>query len=436
MEMPELAPETKELDVAVVSPCTSRRQKRVEFVQFFALLVAMFGIGYTEGHIGPLLPCIQAEYDVNFIVVSTIFILNMVGCLVTAVSGVYLTQRLRFGKVVVIGGMFQAAAFIIESTAPPFPAFVISFGLVGFGLSLQDSQINGYTAALKDNSATKMGILHAVYGVGALVSPTVSTQFAQKPRWSFFYITSVGVAVISVSLLIAVFRFHMQDECLQDIGQPPADTSDNEENHYMQIIRLKTVWLLGLFLFCYVGVEVTMGSWTVTYIIQVRNGGPWSGYISTGFFGGIALGPIALLWVNRKVGEDKVPFIYILIAIALQLIIWFVPSLILNAVCVALIGIVLGPMFTIAINQAGRLLPPWLLTGSISIMAGFWATGSATVPFITGVISSKAGVKAMPPVMVGMLGMLFCLWGLVYLRSGLQAKREVSVTLRDNVNDL
>ena len=48
-------------------------------------------------------------------------------------------------------------------------------------------------------------------------------------------------------------------------------------------------------------VEVTIGGWIVTYIIQVRGGGPSSGYISSGFFGGLTFGRVALLWVNNKV---------------------------------------------------------------------------------------------------------------------------------------
>jgi fucose permease len=48
-------------------------------------------------------------------------------------------------------------------------------------------------------------------------------------------------------------------------------------------------------------VEVTIGGWIVTYIIQVRGGGPSSGYISSGFFGGLTFGRVALLWVNKKV---------------------------------------------------------------------------------------------------------------------------------------
>lgn len=41
-----------------------------------------------------------------------------------------------------------------------------------------------------------------------------------------------------------------------------------------------------------------------------------TGYISSGFFGGLALGRVALLWVNKVVGERRVLFIYGTIALA------------------------------------------------------------------------------------------------------------------------
>jgi hypothetical protein len=69
-------------------------------------------------------------------------------------------------------------AFIIQASAPPFPAFVIAYTINGFGESLEDAQANGFVANYKDNAAAKMGILHAAYGTGyssiALLTLTLS----------------------------------------------------------------------------------------------------------------------------------------------------------------------------------------------------------------------------------------------------------------------
>ena len=86
--------------------------------------------------------------------------------------------------------------------------------------------------------------------------------------------------------------------------------------------------------------------------------------------------------------------------ISLELMIWLIPSLIGNAVAVAFVGLFLGPMYPITMNQASRILPRWLLTGGISWIAGFGQAGSALLPFITGAIASERGISSLQPLWV------------------------------------
>ena len=82
---------------------------------------------------------------------------------------------------------------------------------------------------------------------------------------------------------------------------------------------------------------------------------------------------------------------------SLELVIWLVPSLVGDAVAISLIGILLGPIYPIVMNESGRMLPPWLLTGSIGGIAGSGQTGSAILPFMTGAIANKAGIQSLQP---------------------------------------
>jgi fucose permease len=65
-------------------------------------------------------------------------------------------------------------------------------------------------------------------------------------------------------------------------------------------------------------VEVTLGGWIVSYIIDVRGGGPSSGYISSGFWGGLALGRVGLIWLNRLLGDRSAVFLYGILIIAYE----------------------------------------------------------------------------------------------------------------------
>jgi hypothetical protein len=73
-----------------------------------------------------------------------------------------------------------------------------------------------------------------------------------------------------------------------------------------------------------------------------------------------------------QVGERRVSFIYSILAIGLELIVWLVPSLISGGVAVSIIGVILGPLYPIAMNHAVRILPGWLLTGNLVFVSMRW----------------------------------------------------------------
>lgn len=117
-----------------------------------------------------------------------------------------------------------------------------------------------------------------------------------------------------------------------------------------------------------------------------------------------------------QIGEHRAIYIYVFIAIgfvfycevcfaglyicctpSLELIVWLVPSLIGGAVAVSLVGVLLGPIYPIVMNESGRILPRWLLTCCIGWIAGLGQTGSAALPFMTGIIASKSGIKSLQP---------------------------------------
>lgn len=391
----------------------SRKQVKTAQFYFTTLCWTLFLAGWNDASTGPLLPRIQEVYHVGFAVVSLIFVIACVGYISGALANVPLSDKLGLGKSLVIGSLCQVVAYALQSPALPFPMFITCFAINGFGLAVQDAQANGYVASLKNNAETKMGILHAAYGAGALCAPLVATQFAQARHWSFHYLVSLGIAISNTIILITVFRFKTQDECLIEIGQSATEQGNSTQSTFRQILSQKTVHLLAFFILVYVGVEVTVGGWIVTFIINLRGGGPSSGYVSTGFFGGLMFGRVALLWVNKKVGERRVLFIYALLAILLELVVWFVPSLIGDAIAVSLVGMLLGPMYPLAMNHAARVLPRWLLTGSIGWIAGFGQAGSALLPFMTGAFSSKFGIKSLQPLLVVMMSVMTVLWAVV-----------------------
>ncbi|TFY77311.1 hypothetical protein EWM64_g6699 [Hericium alpestre] len=323
------------------------------------------------------------------------------------------------------GSLFQVATYAMLAPAGPFPMNVLAYSLTGFGMALQNAGGNGFVGSLKNDTSTKFGLLHGAYGVGAFLAPLAATHFAQTRHWSYHFFISLGLAVSNTASLALIFRFRSQDEIMAEAGREPGDVGTAGDSKMRQILSLKVVHYLALFAIIYIGVEVTLGGWIVTFIIRERQGGPNAGYISSGYFGGLTLGRISLIWLNRKIGERHALFIYCLICIGsvfshprpslvhltlahltlahftpradLKSPSGAVPSLIENALAVSVIGLLMGPMYPILVNYAKGIIPGWLLTGSLGWITGIGQSGSAVLPFVAGLLASKFGIASMQP---------------------------------------
>ncbi|KAF8751683.1 MFS general substrate transporter [Rhizoctonia solani] len=338
----------------------SKDSSRKEWAAVVACGCAYF-CGWNDGSVGPLIPTIQKHYDLTFTVVSVLFVSGCLGFMLSGILNVYLSDRLGFGRIA-IGGVCQAVSYAILVPALPFPVAAIAFLINEFGIGLQDAQANGFVSALRSNPSAKLGIIHSLYGAGAFISPFVATQFANKSYWSYLYAVPLVIASFNLLLMFTTFGFHTQEELLGPIQPPEPTESGSNQRKYKQVFGSWTVNMMAVFCLLYVGAENTMGAgWIVTvntmtrqvvkiidaliqFAVEERGGGSSAGYISSGFFGGLMLGRIGLLWLNEKasVGERRVVYAYILLAVGLEMTVWMLPNLFGNAIAFALVGVLMG----------------------------------------------------------------------------------------------
>ncbi|KAG9044146.1 hypothetical protein FS837_008722 [Tulasnella sp. UAMH 9824] len=362
--------------------------------------IATYGImileGWSDATAGPLLPVIQRHYNINFTVVSMLFVTSATGFALGAI-------------IISVCAALQILAYAMIPPALPFPVMCASYALIGFTMALQNAQCNVFVSSLPGNASSAMGLLHGFYGIGASAAPLVATQVGQTGHWSYFYLTSLGLAVTNLAFSLYVFKLKRLEEIL-----PPPENAEEapvlQGSKYGAILRRKQVHLMSAFAVVYVGAEVTIGGWIVTFLEQLRGGGPNAGYVSSGFFGGLTLGRFILWPVNDLLGKNRALYVYMAVAAGLELVVWLVPNLITNAVAVALVGMALGPMYPIVMNIAAEVLPKWILAGSIGYVASSGQVGSALFPFLTGLLATKRGVQVLQPLVIGLFGLMAVLW--------------------------
>ncbi|PWZ03438.1 MFS general substrate transporter [Testicularia cyperi] len=422
--------------------------KEVSLYTCFALA------GWVDATTGALLPAIRASYDLSFSIVSMLFVGNLCGCIVASFSNSPLVDKIGFGKAISLAAAAGTVLPILFLTLPPYPVLVVGMAVSGFSTSMLDTLVNVWMSQ-RPRANVRLGVVHFLYGFGALSSPLAAIPFIHEgrkgPAFQHFYFVSLGLAVIVTALVTIAFKLQrdsvaevLTDESgeaieLQQIQRSSISKDDAEaapstdgaatpnsartaashtgyispSQKLVRVLKLKVVYVLSVFTMIYVGTEVTVGGWTSTYLIEVRNEQSNANYLISGFWGGIALGRILLIPVTSMLGDELACFVYLVAAVGLQVLVWLVPNVIANAVALALLGLFLGPIFPIMIRYASRKVRPRAyLTAAISFIATFGAAGMALLPLIVGLASQAAseGIKILAPILVGLLSFQALIW--------------------------
>lgn len=369
-------------------------------------------MGANDAAYGALIPYLEKYYNLTYTVVSLIFLSPLVGYTLSALLNNYIHHRLGQRGVAIICSACHLLAYIVIALHPPYPALVIVFMFAGFGNGLGDAAWNAWVGNMA-NANEVLGFLHAFYGLGGVISPLIATSMITKaflPWYSFYYVM-IGAAVIE--LVTSVTAFWGSTGKVYRDANPRATHSEGGrmKQALVTLPAARVTWLCAFFLLGYVGIEVALGGWIVTFMIQVRKGEAFaSGMTATGFWLGMTVGRVVLGFVTPKLGERLAISVYLPLTMGLELLFWLVPQFYVSAVAVALQGFFLGPLFPAVVVAATKLLPRHLHVSAIGFAAAFGGSGAAILPFAVGAIAQAKGVQVLQPIILALLAVILLLW--------------------------
>ncbi len=308
---------------------------------------------------------------------------------------------------------------------PPYPALPVVLLFTGFGNGIEDSAWNAWIGNMH-NANELLGLLHGAYGLGATIGPLIATSMVVKGElpWYYFFYVMIGLDGLAMLLMTTVFwratgRVHRETHAAANGGKRTTTR---------RVLREPTPWLLAVFLLGYVGAEVSLGGWIVTFMLRVRNADPfWAGLAVTFFWLGLTVGRVVLGFITGRIGEKLAITGYLILTIVLEILYWFVPNYAASAVFVTFLGFFLGPLFPAAIVAATKLLPPDYHVSAIGFAAAFGGGGAALLPFAVGAIAQSKGVEVLQPIIVAVLVFILLIWWLIpggLRQGGLDRARE------------
>jgi fucose permease len=241
-------------------------------------------------------------------------------------------------------------------------------------------------------------------------------------------LTNIQLGLAATEMLFCILTFRKATGSLYRLANPQTHSVEGH-SRTKESLQNPITWICAIFLLLYVGVEVSLGGWLVTFMLKVRDGGKFeSGLVATGFWLGLTFGRIILGFITGRIGEKLAIAVYLSICIGLELCFWLIPNFAASAVFAGWLGFFLGPLFPAAIVVATKLLPKRLHVSAIGFSAAFGGGGAALWPFAVGAIAQAKGVKVLEPIALALIAGILALWCLLpggFRKRGLEeAARE------------
>ena len=255
--------------------------------------------------------------------------------------------------------------------------------------------------------------MHGFYGIGGTVAPLIATAMVSSGiRWSYFYFLSLALSAINTAAFFTTFRGYEAETFANQVNAALSQTTSRDKKDVLKRALTNRTTLFGaLLIFAYQGAEVAISGWVISVLIDYRSGDPAHvGYVTAGFWGGITLGRFLLVRPAHKIGDRISVFVLTAGTSAFQLMLWFLPNVIGNAVAVALIGLLLGPIYPSATGVFSRLLPAHLQITSLGLIASVGSSGGAIFPFLTGALAQTAGTVVLNPVCIALYVVMVGAW--------------------------
>ena len=250
------------------------------------LHIAFAATGFGTTLLGCLLPTLHSAWDLTDARAGFLFACQFTGASLGALLvSEDLFRSIQRGYLLMIG-----AALLLGATHGYVAAVVFFFFGLGMGWAMTAINMVGGTVFERPGAA--LSLLNATWIVGAALSPEIATRWVRYERPMKIYFV-VAVAFAGIALILQHYRASLMGGKIRRLRVKDAATP----------------WLLiagfSLLGFLYVGVEVSVSGWMMTFVHRLPvGGGLWAALITSCFWlallSGRLLAPALLLQVSES----------------------------------------------------------------------------------------------------------------------------------------
>ncbi len=357
-------------------------------------------IGVSLGAGGVLLLAQMNDYGVDRATIGITFFTGAGGFVLASLSNGLLIRRLGVRMSLAVGSGAYVLASLCLAARPPFAAFVAVQLLTGYGGGVLESVLNTYLAALP-NATTLLNRLHAFFGVGAFIGPAFAAWMIGFAPWTvvMLVLAVAGVPLVA-GFLVAYPRALPAEPGARSVEHGTAGGDPSGSGHLIAALRDPGILCGAAMLLVYVGLEVGVGNWGFSYLVQGRGlSRTLAGYSVSGFWLGLTAGRFLISPIANRIGLSTGGMMYACLAgiTATATLGWLSPTATATSAALVALGFFLGPVFPTTMAIAPRLTTPELAPTAIGVLNAGSTIGGAGLPWVAGAIAQASGIWTLMP---------------------------------------
>ncbi|MBO0800572.1 MAG: MFS transporter, partial [Blastocatellia bacterium] len=212
-------------------------------------------IGVLNTFLGPALPALTARWQLNDSQAGSLFFAQFSGALIGSAATGWLVRRLSLALLQIAGYALLSASVALLGVSE-WAGGICAIFAIGLGLGFTIPTTNLMIAESNPlRSAGALNILNFIWGIGALLCPSVLAFFTRRNQFPGLLF---GLALL---LAISAIGFTRGSSRTRRNGRQNESVDASVLRSWISPYALLT----GIFIFIYVGTETSAGGWLASY---------------------------------------------------------------------------------------------------------------------------------------------------------------------------
>jgi fucose permease len=359
------------------------------------------GLGMADASLGAAWPHIRSTFGVRLDALGLLLVLSTIGFAASGLAMGRLTRR--FGSAVLIGAGVggMSIALLLIAVSPAWSAIMLASLLLGLAAAPVDAGLQTLTALRRGVRA--MSLLHASYGLGAVLGPLLLTGLLVLTlSWRVDY---MSLAALQALLLLVVWlgRRYWPRDPSRDSSSEPAEVAAPRPP------AATTLLVVGLF-FTNVGLEISAGQWAASFFEGARAVAVGlTGILVACFWGGLAVGRLVAGVVGHRFSPSRLLDMSLVTTALGVLAFWLTSEVAIEAAGLVMMGFGLASIYPVLMQLTPARTGAAGTAGAIGYQAAAGAVGSAVVPGAVGLALQQWGLALLGPLLAGLAAVLILL---------------------------